>query len=262
MKRLSINALTVLSQTTVSGTLVHLPPGQLDRKLYEEVNGALENFGGKWNRKAGAHVFREDPSEMLDEVVQTGGYIKQKTKAQQLGFFKTPPELAKRLVDAAGIKQGDVVLEPSAGTGNLIRALPDWVSWVYACEVNAGIISALRLATLRWGTTCVHCRDFLQTTPSDLDPRAKLVDVVVMNPPFARQADIDHVLHATTFLRPGGRLAAIMSASVLFRANKKTVDFRRWVESLGGVFEALPDGSFTVSGTNAATVMLSLTKLS
>lgn len=255
MKTLSIAALTVLSQVTIKGALVLLPPGQLDRKLYTEVNDALENFGGKWSRKDQAHVFPSDPTDLLEEVVQTGGYVKQKTPAQQLGFFETPPVLAERLVKSAGIKAGDVILEPSAGTGNLVRAIPDWARWVVVCEMNSGHRNALREATHRWGVSSgVFCKDFLSLTRDDLGGMS--VDVVVMNPPFSKQADIDHVLHALTFLRPGGRLAAIMSASVLFRTNRKAAAFRELVESKGGVFEALPDGSFLASGTGASTVML------
>jgi hypothetical protein len=75
-----------------------------------------------------------------------------------------------------------------------------------------------------------------------------------MNPPFARQADIDHVLHAMQFLRRGGLLVAIMSASVKFRSNAKTAAFRR----LGGRILELPDGSFKTSGTmvNACIVVI------
>lgn len=69
MKTLSREALIILGQvvlspSAVSGTLAFLPPN-LDRKTYLEVNGALEAFGGKWNRKAGAHVFLTDPSDIL-----------------------------------------------------------------------------------------------------------------------------------------------------------------------------------------------------
>ena len=42
-------------------------------------------------------------------------------------------------------------------------------------------------------------------------------DRVVMNPPFCRGRDLDHVRHALRFVAPGGRLVAIMSAGVAFR---------------------------------------------
>jgi hypothetical protein len=54
-----------------------------------------------------------------------------------------------------------------------------------------------------------------------------------MNLPFAKQDDIRHVLHALKFLKPGGHLVAIMSASTMFRANKLATDFRELVASMG-----------------------------
>ncbi|MBV0881613.1 hypothetical protein KTQ42_20235 [Noviherbaspirillum sp. L7-7A] len=59
------------------------------------------------------------------------------------------------------------------------------------------------------------------------------MDRILMNPLFARQADIDHVLHAWSMLKEGGRLVAIMAASVTFRHNAKSVVFRHLITSHG-----------------------------
>ncbi len=40
-------------------------------------------------------------------------------------LFPTPPDLASRMVDAADIRPGHRVLEPSAGTGALLLAMPN-----------------------------------------------------------------------------------------------------------------------------------------
>jgi 16S rRNA G1207 methylase RsmC len=88
-----------------------------------------------------------------------------------------------------------------------------------------------------------------------IEPRQDY-DRVVMNPPFENQQDIDHVLHALEFLRPGGRLVSIMSAGVLFRQNKKTVEFREMIDEI----TALPEGSFKLSGTNVNTSMVVINK--
>jgi 16S rRNA G1207 methylase RsmC len=84
-------------------------------------------------------------------------------------------------------------------------------------------------------------------------------DRVVMNPPFAGQDDIRHVMHAFSFLKPNGRLVAIMSAGVLFRANKLTTAFRDLVADNSGAIEPLPDGSFRSSGTAVNTCIVTLT---
>ena len=94
--------------------------------------------------------------------------------------------------------------------------------------------------------------DFLEVMPNPI------YDRVVMNPPFSRQADIMHVLHALQFLKPGGLLVSVMAASVTFRENKLTTDFRATVEARGGYIEPLPENSFKASGTGVNTVLAAI----
>jgi N12 class adenine-specific DNA methylase len=54
----------VLEQGWVMTDRVFLPD-DLDRKLYQQVNKALESAGGVWNRKAKAHLFSGDPRPFL-----------------------------------------------------------------------------------------------------------------------------------------------------------------------------------------------------
>lgn len=119
MKKLSSESLRVLANTTVQGNLVTLPPGKLDRKLYVEVNQALESLGGSWNRKLQGHVFAHDPADALDQVVLNGGFVDHK---KELGFFPTPADLSAEIVLLAKVRPGDHVLEPSAGSGSLAVA--------------------------------------------------------------------------------------------------------------------------------------------
>jgi 16S rRNA G1207 methylase RsmC len=95
--------------------------------------------------------------------------------------------------------------------------------------------------------------DFLTHQPKDE------VDRIHINPPFARQADIDHVLHAWSMIKEGGRLVAIMAASVTFRNNAKAVAFRNLVECHGRMWDN-PDGSFKRVGTQVRTVTVVLDK--
>ena len=76
---------------------------------------------------------------------------------------------------------------------------------------------------------------------------------------MSAQVDIDHVLHAWKFLKPGGRLVSIMSAGVIFRDNRKTVDFQNFVEQ-HGYMERLPEGSFKDSGTMVNTCIVVVDK--
>jgi type I restriction-modification system DNA methylase subunit len=66
-----------------------------------------------------------------------------------------------------------------------------------------------------------------------------------------------HVLHALAFLKHGGRLVSVMPSSVTFRTDTLNRMVRAAVEA-GGSIEALPENSFTESGTNVNTVIVTL----
>ena len=83
-------------------------------------------------------------------------------------------------------------------------------------------------------------------------------DRIVMNPPFTRQQDIDHVLKAYEVLAPGGVLVSVMSASPFFRSNKKSADFRAFLDDIGAEVEELPEGAFKESGTMVKTCVVKI----
>lgn len=87
-------------------------------------------------------------------------------------------------------------------------------------------------------------------------------DRIIMNPPFGDRRDAEHVRHAYSLLKPGGRLVAIMGEGVFFGKDKKADEFREWLDTLGGTSEKLPDGSFmdpslpVTTGVNARMVVI------
>lgn len=54
----------VIDGADILGNKLFLPD-TLDRKLYQAVNKALESAGGRWNKKAQAHLFKGDPRPFL-----------------------------------------------------------------------------------------------------------------------------------------------------------------------------------------------------
>jgi phospholipid N-methyltransferase len=154
-------------------------------------------------------------------------------------LFPTPPDLAARVVALADIRPGHTVLEPSAGTGNLVRAIRDAApgAVITAVEINREL--ALALAQVLGGRAegfTATCADFLS-----LNGELGRFDRIVMNPPFERGADIEHIRHAYAKLAPGGRLVAICANGPRQR------------EELGELCAAwidLPPGSFKEQGTN------------
>jgi len=156
-------------------------------------------------------------------------------------LFPTPPEVATRLVSLADIRPGHRVLEPSAGTGSLVRAIREShpEADVTAVEVNTRLAAALSGMVRR-----VECADFL-TIGENLGE----YDRVVMNPPFERGADLDHIKHAFALLAPGGRLVAVCANGPRQREELGEV-CTTWID--------LPAGSFREQGTNVNTAVVVL----
>jgi hypothetical protein len=95
----------ILQKCMVDGFVVRLPDIQLDRKLYLEVSKSLELIGGKWNRKSYGFIFKEDPTDLLNQISK-GDKINLK---KQFQFFATPEELSNKLVELAEIKSEHII---------------------------------------------------------------------------------------------------------------------------------------------------------
>ncbi len=237
------DVLSVLSRAQLAGNTLVLTDA-LDRNLYQRTNKVLKAAGGEWKRGVGAHVFPGDAAEAVDQILLTG----QVTVPHDFGFFETQPPVVARLMSLADVKPGMLALEPSAGRGAIARELAK-VATVDCVDLLPANVEALKtLGVARE----VFAGDFLEMAP------VQIYDVVVMNPPFSRQADLLHVQHALKFVKPRGRLVSVMSAGILYRENRLSVDFRAELERRGGAIERNPDGAFKASGTMVQTVIVSM----
>ncbi|MDX2996388.1 class I SAM-dependent methyltransferase [Streptomyces scabiei] len=240
--------LEVLDRAHCDGPRLTLT-GTLDRKLYLDTAKVLEAAGGKWNRKARAHLFDGDAADAIEPVILTGQVV---SRTQQFGYFPTPAPIVRQLLTLARIEPGMRVLEPSAGQGAIALAAADAGALVDCVEIQADHAEKIRDA--HHPAVTVLVADFLTTSPQPV------YDRVVMNPPFARQSDIVHVEHAYTALRPGGLLVAVMSVGVTFRQTAAATRFRALLDAVGGELHPLPEGAFRESGTGVNTVIAVLPK--
>lgn len=183
-----------------------------------------------------------------------------KTPAKYFGAFNTSADVAELVIDKAELFDGCTVLEPSAGTGMLAKAAKARGARVTCVELQPGL--AHELSVLH-GFRDVYERNFLECDPANYPA----YDRIVMNPPFDRGRDCDHVRHAFKFLKPGGKLVAIMSARAEHCEDSRHAplhDLVKLCEGLGRdprwAWRDLPEKSFAHAGTNVNTVMLTLTK--
>ena len=233
--KINNTVLDVLGNCRVEENVLYLP-ANLDRKVYTDVNKVLEALGGKWNRKAGGHVFDHCPADEIDEAILTGEYTDRKKEYQ---FFPTPSDVAEQLCNWADIREDTTVLEPSCGKGNIADAV--WKrnpKKLLGIELNKDMEQYLEGKPYE----VITGQDFLQY-------EGERWDRIVMNPPFSRQQDIDHVMKAYELLAPDGILVSVMSTSYQFRTNQKAREFRAFLDAACADHFDLPEGAFKESGT-------------
>ena len=157
--------------------------------------------------------------------------------SKDLQYYPTPTEVVERvLADLYGLK-GAKVLEPSCGCGRFLDGLRARGAEVFGIEYDAS-----RAAQARAKGHPVLAANFLEVVPT------RDYDRVVMNPPFYGKHYAKHVNHALRFLKPGGTLTAILPATARYDHGL-----------LDGRWSDLPVGSFSASGTNINTTVLTVT---
>lgn len=241
--------LQMMREAVTEGPRLVLTGPRMTPQTYQRVNEVLEAVGGRWTTSVQAHVFPVDAAEALAPVLESGQVVTLREKQQQAQYFPTPAAVVQRLIDLAGIKPGMEVLEPSAGSGAIATAAADKAGAVVDCiERDPGYAGTLADNDI---ARTVTVADFLTV------PAQPCYDRIVMNPPFTKGADMQHVEHALRFLKPDGLLVSVMFWAVT-EHNRRTALFRSLVEARGGTVEAVAAGAFRESGTDVPTVIVSI----
>ncbi len=196
------------------------------KDAYEAAEAALvlflQRYGRAMRREAGAGT--GGPAAMLRMLETLAALEPSQTRRseQQLRYqqFSTPLPMAYAALQAAMIRPGDVVLEPSAGTGMLAVMAQLALGNADAGALHLNEIAPIRaalLARLFPGSTVTrHNAESIRDRLPELRPT-----VVLMNPPFSaspgverirHHADLHHIRSAFSMVPPGGRLVTISSA--------------------------------------------------
>jgi len=166
------------------------------------------------------------------------------------GFFPTPEELADSLIGHAELDDNKLtVLEPSAGTGNIVEAIyrRNKDLNVECCELNP----KRREFLSKQGYKVIDS-DFFDI------PVDKKWDRIIMNPPFENGLDIDHIRHAFSHLAEGGILVSLASSSIMTRQEKKWKEFAQWLTTQSHDVFGVAQGSFKESGTGVSCVIIKI----
>ena len=176
-----------------------------------------------------------------------------------LQHFSTPLTLSWFAAQLAAIGDDDIVLEPSAGTGMLAQ----WLVQGRGLHLNE--IDPTRAAILRllFPSASVTSEDGAKIAQLGARP-----SVVLMNPPFARNAAggedrlaaARHIAAGVSALRPGGRLVAIMPDS-FSGTGKGSEIFARALQGCQVVQHFRIEGAFASHGTSVAVRLLAIDKV-
>lgn len=237
--------------------------------LESNLNMSLRDLRWMWGGNAPSTEKRiATMAEMENTVVTRAVSLETRDKQQ----FSTPLPLSEGMAIAAGVRAGEVVMEPSAGTGNLIEpfvARPDVRLWVN--EFDPSRVEVLRGA----GYPEAHEGDFFR--PLGISPQ-----VVVSNPPWGslvtgtgkkkyrhgpitmpvKQTDIaqGHMVHALRALAAGGRGVFLVGENYF---NDSQAPFRKWLAENYALRATVtsPPGAYKRRGTDYGSVMLVVDKV-
>ncbi|MFZ0787039.1 MAG: N-6 DNA methylase, partial [Candidatus Acidiferrales bacterium] len=163
------------------------------------------------------------------------------TQQKVLGAFYTADSVARFLVRWAIRKAEDAILDPSCGDGVFLQAAAERIHdlgntrpQIWGVDVDPG---ALRSSRIRSSAHLLEA-NFFAVRPGDIPP----VDALVGNPPFIRYQTFNgkqredalkcalnagvelpklcsswapFIVHAATFLRPGGRMGMVAPAELI-----------------------------------------------
>ncbi len=127
-------------------------------------------------------------------------------------FYPTPEKLAEKMVDHLKIDEIETILEPSAGTGNLIKAYKNKHRKrhsyfekdldIDAIEIEQNLRAILKDEKVR----VVHDNFLTYDT-------LKSYDLVLMNPPFSNGDE--HLLKALRMQESGGKIVCLLNAETI-----------------------------------------------
>ena len=199
------------------------------KDAYEAAEAAmvlfLQRYGRGMRRTCGGGA--DGPRRMLAMLETLAALEPSQTKRSEeqlaLQQFSTPLPLTYAALQAAAIRPGDIVLEPSAGTGML--------AVMAQCALGTDAAGHLHLNEYARTRARLLTKLFPQAVVTAFNAEA-IADhlpglhptVVLMNPPFSaspgvrrirHDADLRHLRSAFSMLPAGGRLVAITSAGCI-----------------------------------------------
>lgn len=166
---------------------------------------------------------------------------------------ETSPTVAMKLVEKAALTDYLDLLEPSAGTGNIIDCIVENYTFaglgIDCVELNKEKFMALKSKGYR-----SYNADFLVWNND------KKYDRIIACPPFKGNCDILHIRKMYDLLKPKGIVVTLTSPLWILNNEPLQVEFREWLKDKNYSMEMLPDNSFVEKDKTVPTMILKIYK--
>ncbi len=141
-------------------------------------------------------------------------------------LYPTPKEVIETMLLGVDL-EGKVVLEPSAGFGNIVEVLKEYGAKVIVCEKDnelAGIVSQKADSFLK--------NDFMEVKAEEISH----IDLIIANPPFSQ--DMDHILKMYEVAPEGCEIISLCNYDTFRRGyGSKGRELKKIVELYGNYTE-------------------------
>lgn len=209
--------LNLLSRSsTLSNTVT--APENISEAEQEELKKVLRYFGGT-EEKPGFFLMPEniaaDASKLISQLLLWAD-------GKKISHNGDNYDRSEDLILEC-LRYGEIALDmmdlhillPFAGSSTLVNELPAACIFTVQEDSTTGI-SDLRKMGLDPVTT-----PFSATAATEIEP----ADIILMLPPVGNNAEIQHIIHAWEFLKPGGVLVSLISeSSIIYKQGAKSIN--------------------------------------
>lgn len=230
----------------IDGKIV-LPEKWCSPKLYKKLNEFLKTFDCERTKIKKRVAYTCDGEFTPEQIIHICKQLNNVSLSDKFDFYPTPQVLVDVVQELADVKETDTVLEPSAGTGSLVKGLP--VKQIDCIELNETLATILK----EKGYDVQNC--------AFEDAEIKQYDKIIMNPPFSKRLDAKHIkLAFDKFLKDGGTLVAIHSSRITQATDKASKQFQELFSNYGTYQKEFNDNEFKNSG-KGTTISTTITRL-
>jgi predicted RNA methylase len=229
------------------GDFLVLPEKWFSPTLYKKVGEFLKTFDCKNTSYKKRKAFKNNGKFSNNQILEIGNKLNGVSLSTKFNYYPTPDILVDVVQELAEITDSCTILEPSAGTGSLLKGLnKDNIKCVELNEILAEI-----LKSSKYNCTCSEIENY--------EPKERF-DRIIMNPPFQKRLDAKHILLCfNKFLKENGILVAIHSHGILSNTDKYSKEFQDLCRKYAVYHKSYVSGLFKDSGKGTA-IPITVTK--